>query len=433
MEPLHIGLLLALVLFLLLGSGVWVAVALLGVAFVAMQIFAGAPTGLVLGSAIWGGIASWSLAPLPLFIWMGEILYRSRLSEDLFSGLAPWLNRLPGGLLHVNIVGSGVFAAVSGSSAATVATIGRMSIPELRRRGYPDNMILGTLAGAGTLGLLIPPSIIMIVYGASAEVSIARLFIAGILPGLLLIVLFMAFTAIWALSSKKQGQSEPTFTWKEKLRRTGRLLPLVLLVVAVIGTIYAGLATPSEAAAFGVLGSLLLSALTRSLSWRSFTDGLLAATRTSCMIAFILAGAAFLTVAMGYTGVPRALAGLIGELQLSPAMLLLALSVFFVIMGCFLDGISVVVLTTSIILPMVEAAQIDLIWFGIYLVLVVEMSQITPPVGFNLFVLQGLTGRNIFQIAWAALPFFGVLVLGLLLICLFPEIATYLPDRMSRR
>lgn len=432
MEPLQIGLLLALVLFLLLGSGVWVAVSLFGVAFVAMQIFAGAPTGMVLGSSVWGGIASWSLAPLPLFIWMGEILYRSRMSEDLFSGLAPWLNRLPGGLLHVNIVGSGVFAAVSGSSAATVATIGRMSIPELRRRGYHESMILGTLAGAGTLGLLIPPSIILIVYGASAEVSIARLFIAGILPGLLLIVLFMGFTALWALWTKEQGLPEPVLTWPQKLQRTARLLPVVLLIVAVIGTIYAGLATPSEAAAFGVLGSLILSALSRSLSWRNFIDGLLAATRTSCMIAFILAGAAFLTVAMGYTGVPRALAGLIADMQLSPFLLLLALTVFFVIMGCFLDGISVVVLTTSIILPMVEAAQMDLIWFGIYLVLVVEMSQITPPVGFNLFVLQGLTGRNIFQIAWAALPFFGVLLLGLALICLFPEIVTYLPEQMRR-
>lgn len=432
MEPLQIGLLLALVLFLLLGSGVWVAVSLFGVAFVAMQIFAGAPTGMVLGSSVWGGIASWSLAPLPLFIWMGEILYRSRMSEDLFNGLAPWLNRLPGGLLHVNIIGSGVFAAVSGSSAATVATIGRMSIPELRRRGYHESMILGTLAGAGTLGLLIPPSIILIVYGASAEVSIARLFIAGVLPGLLLVVLFMGFTALWALWTKERGRPEPELSWKEKLQRTARLLPVVLLIVAVIGTIYAGLATPSEAAAFGVLGSLILSALSRSLSWRHFIDGLFAATRTSCMIAFILAGAAFLTVAMGYTGVPRALAGLIADMQLSPFLLLLALTVFFVIMGCFLDGISVVVLTTSIILPMVEAAQLDLIWFGIYLVLVVEMSQITPPVGFNLFVLQGLTGRDIFQIAWAALPFFGVLLLGLALICLFPEIVTYLPEQMRR-
>lgn len=432
MEPLQIGLLLALVLFLLLGSGVWVAVSLFGVAFVAMQIFAGAPTGMVLGSSVWGGIASWSLAPLPLFIWMGEILYRSRMSEDLFNGLAPWLNRLPGGLLHVNIIGSGVFAAVSGSSAATVATIGRMSIPELRRRGYHESMILGTLAGAGTLGLLIPPSIILIVYGASAEVSIARLFIAGVLPGLLLVVLFMGFTALWALWTKERGRPEPELSWKEKLQRTARLLPVVLLIVAVIGTIYAGLATPSEAAAFGVLGSLILSALSRSLSWRHFIDGLFAATRTSCMIAFILVGAAFLTVAMGYTGVPRALAGLIADMQLSPFLLLLALTVFFVIMGCFLDGISVVVLTTSIILPMVEAAQLDLIWFGIYLVLVVEMSQITPPVGFNLFVLQGLTGRDIFQIAWAALPFFGVLLLGLALICLFPEIVTYLPEQMRR-
>jgi C4-dicarboxylate transporter DctM subunit len=363
---------------------------------------------------------------------MGEILFRSRLSEDLFAGLAPWMNRLPGRLLHVNILGCGIFAAVSGSSAATAATIGKMSMPELLARGYDRRLAIGTLAGSGTLGLLIPPSIILIVYGVATEESIARLFIAGILPGILLVVLFMGYVVLWALLNPgKQPQDASAVSWAERLLGLKRLAPVVLLIAGVIASIYLGIASPTDAAAVGVLLSLVLSWLSGTLTRQSFVDSLMGATRTSCMIAFILAGAAFLTVAMGFTGIPRHLAEWIVTLQLSPMMLIVALTFFFVLLGCFLDGISVVVLTTSVILPMVEAAGIDRIWFGIYIVLVVEMAQITPPVGFNLFVLQGMTGDNILTVARAALPFFFILVLAVVLIMLFPELATWLPTKMS--
>ena len=434
MGPAEIGLILLLVLLVLLSVGLWVALALLAVALFAITVFTGAPTGLVLANSLYSSISSWSLAALPMFIWMGEILFRSRLSEDMYAGLAPWLRRVPGRLLHVNVLGCSVFAAVSGSSAATAATIGRMSIPELRRRQYPDNMVIGTLAGSATLGLLIPPSIILIVYGVSAEVSIARLFMAGVLPGIMLVGLLMGYVILWSLVfPNRNPPADPPTSFLTKLRRSGRLIPVIVLIVLVIGSIYAGIATPNEAAALGVVGALVLSALSGSLTWRSFVDSLTGATRTSCMICFILAGAAFLTTAMGYTGIPRELAAWIGQMDLSVYWLLAALVVFFVIMGCFLDGISVIVLTTSVVLPMVQAAGLDLIWFGIFLVLVVEMSQITPPVGFNLFVIQGLTGKNILQIAWASFPFFLVLMLAVVLLILFPEIATWLPEQMTQR
>jgi tripartite ATP-independent transporter DctM subunit len=421
-------------LFTILALGVWVGVALFVVGFAALLLNDSANIGMVMATTTWGSTSSWTLTALPLFVWMGEILFRTRLSSDLFSGLAPWLNHLPGRLLHVNILGCGIFAAVSGSSAATVATIGRMTAPELQRRGYPENMALGTLAGSGTLGLLIPPSIILIVYGVSAEISIARLFIAGALPGLMLVVLFMGYTIIWSLINQQRFPPlEPTLPLRQKIKASWKLLPVIALILFVLGSIYAGFATATEAAVIGVAGSLILSWLGRDLSWQAFKDSLMGATRTSCMIMFILAGAAFLTIAMGFTGIPRALAENIAAMQLSPAWLLFALTLFFIVMGCFLDGISVVVLTTSVVLPMVQQAGIDLLWFGIYLVMVVEMAQITPPVGFNLFVLQGLTGKNILRIAAYALPFFFLLMLAVLLISVFPEIATWLPQQMTQR
>ncbi|MEJ8474670.1 TRAP transporter large permease [Roseibium algae] len=414
-----------------LATGIWVAVALFAVALVAMMLLVSAPTGAVLATTVWGAANSWDLTALPMFIWMGEILFRSRLSEDMFAGLSPWMRNLPGRLLHVNILGCGIFAAVSGSSAATTATIGKMSLPELKRRGYDEVMAIGTLAGSGTLGLLIPPSIILIVYGAATEQSIARLFMAGILPGAMLCLLFMGYVAIWAsLNRAKMPPQEEPVPFVERLKATRRLFPVIGLIAGVIGSIYAGLAAPTEAAAIGVVLSLLLSWASGTLNRKSFMDALMGATRTSCMIAFILAGAAFLTVAMGFTGIPRELAGWIGSLGLSPLQLLAALTVFFVVLGCFLDGISVVVLTTSVILPMVQQAGLDLIWFGIYLVLVVEMSQITPPVGFNLFVLQGMTGYNIFKVARMALPFFLLMVLAVVLIIAFPGLALWLPESM---
>ncbi|KIC15687.1 TRAP transporter large permease [Leisingera sp. ANG-DT] len=426
-----LSIILLVLMFLFLGAGLWVAFALLGVGIAAMALFTEAPLGLVMATTMWGHSNSWALAALPLFIWMGEILFRSRLSEDMFTGLSPWMNRLPGQLLHVNVFACGIFAAVSGSSAATAATIGKLSIPELARRGYPEKLVIGTLAGSATLGLLIPPSIILIVYGVATEQSIARLFVAGVLPGVLLVGLFVGYVVVWALLNRSQLPTEDiATTFREKLKRARRLLPVVLLIGGVIGSIYMGIASPTDAAAVGVVLALLLSWQSGSLTRQSFTEGLMGATITSCMIAFILAGASFLTVAMGFTGIPRILAEWIGSLNLSTFTLLAALTIFFVIMGCFLDGISVVVLTASVIMPMVLEAGIDPLWFGIFLVIVVEMSQITPPVGFNLFVLQSLTGRDILTVAKAALPFFFLMVVALVLIVLFPSIVTFLPEQM---
>lgn len=426
-----LSVILLILLFAFLGAGLWVALSLLGVGIAAMALFSNAPLGLVMATTMWGHSNNWALAALPLFIWMGEILFRSRLSEDMFAGLAPWMNRLPGQLLHVNVFACGIFAAVSGSSAATAATIGKLSIPELKERGYPEKMVIGTLAGSATLGLLIPPSIILIVYGVATEQSIARLFVAGVLPGLMLVALFVGFLGVWSLLNRHRLPDESeNVPFRERLRRSRRLIPVLLLILGVIGSIYAGLASPTDAAAVGVVLALILSWSSGSLTLQTFKDGLMGAMVTSCMIAFILAGASFLTVAMGFTGIPRTLAEWIGAMELSTFTLLAALTIFFVILGCFLDGISVVVLTASVIMPMVLEAGIDPLWFGIFLVIVVEMSQITPPVGFNLFVLQSLTGRDILSVAVAALPFFCLMIVAIVLIIVFPEIVTYLPGRM---
>ena len=418
-------------LFVLLGGGVWVALSLLGVGILGMELFGGAPAGSILATTSWASSASWTLTALPLFIWMGELLYRTRLSEDMFNGLSPWLRGLPGRLLHVNVVGCGIFAAVSGSSAATAATIGRISLPELKARGYPESIAIGSLAGAGTLGLLIPPSIMMIVYGVAAQVSISRLFIAGILPGLMLLLIFSGFLMIWSVINRKQmPQDSETLTFMEKLRRGKLLIPVVTLIVAVIGSIYAGFATATEAAAVGVVGALLIAWYSGSLNRETFMDSLMGAVCTSCMIFFILLGAAYLTSAMSFTGLPSALADWIIAKQLSPYVLLLALTLFFIILGCFLDGISIILLTTAVVLPAVQAAGIDLLWFGIFVILVVEMAQITPPVGFNLFVVQNLTGYDMWKVAKASFPFFLLLVLAAILITLFPQIVLGLPQAM---
>ncbi|MDQ2187505.1 TRAP transporter large permease subunit [Alcaligenaceae bacterium A4P071] len=431
MNDFYIVTLLVVSIFLLLGSGVWVGLTLAGAAWIGMEVFSSRPAGDAMAVTIWGAASSWTLTALPLFLWMGEILFRTRLSQDLFKGLAPWLNRIPGRLLHTNVIGCAIFAAVSGSSAATVATVGKMTIPELRRRGYPDDQILGTLSGAGTLGLLIPPSIIMIVYGVAADVSIARLFVAGILPGIMLALLFMGYIVFWAVRNpSKVPVADENFSFKQKLYQSRHLIPVVLLIAAVLGSIYTGYATATEAAAVGVVGSLLLSAAQRSLTRRAFIDSLLGATRLFCMIALILSGAQFLTLAMGYIGLPRALAEWIGTLGLSQFGLVMALMVFFIILGCFLDGISIVVLTMGVLLPAVQAAGIDLIWFGIFIVLVVEMAQITPPVGFNLFVLSGMTGRELPYIAKVSLPMFFLMLAAIFIIYFVPGIATWLPGKM---
>lgn len=431
MNEVMVSVLLVVVLFALLSSGVWVGLTLAGVAWVGMEFFAGRPAGDAMAMTIWGTSSSWTLTALPLFVWMGEILYRTNLSESMFRGLAPWVNILPGRLLHTNVIGCTIFASVSGSSAATCATVGKMNIPELRKRGYTDAQIIGSLGGPATLGLLIPPSIILIVYGVAAEVSIAKLFMAGILPGLVLAVLFSGYLVVWALiNPTKVPKADSSLSLKQKLYESRHLIPVVLLIASVVASIYTGIATATEAAAVGVVGAFVLSACQGALTWKTFSDSLLGATRLYCMIALILAGAAFMALSMGYLGLPRQLAGFVGSLNLSPAMLVIALGIFYIVLGCFLDGISTIVLTMGVVLPIVHAANIDLIWFGVFLVITVETAQITPPVGFNLFVLQSMTGKQVTYIARVCAPYFLLMVLMLVILWLAPGLATWLPGRM---
>ena len=419
------------VLLFFLGSGIWVAVSMIGVSAIGMMLFTSRPVGDAMATTIWGTSSSWTLTALPLFVWMGEILFRTKLSENLFKGLSPWMQKLPGGLIHVNVVGCALFAAISGSSAATVATVGKMSIPELRKRNYPEKILLGSLAGSGTLGLLIPPSIILIIYGVAVQESIAKLFIAGIIPGIMIALIFMSYVVIWSLINKKDmPKIIEEFSFLEKIKRSRQLLPVILLILGVIGSIYTGIATATEAASLGVVGALILSYFQKSLTLDTFKSSLLGATKTSCMIAFILAGSTFLSLAMGFTGLPRNLAIWIQNMDLSPYVLIFVLMIFYIILGMFLDGISAVVLTMAIIEPMIRQAGFDMIWFGIFLVIVVEMAQITPPVGFNLFVLQGMANKDMGYIAKSAFPLFLLMVLAVILVVIFPEIALWMPEQM---
>ena len=432
MENLYLTVIFLFTLFFLLGSGVWIALSLVGVAFVGMELFTNRPAGDAMITTIWTTASSWSLTALPLFIWMGEILYRTRLSEDLFKGLAPWMNNLPGRLLHTNIVGCTFFAAVSGSSAATLTTVGKMSVPELRKRNYPEQLTIGTLAGSSTLGLMIPPSLTLIVYGVTINESVVQLFMAGVFPGLVLALLFMFYVGIWAtINRKSMPAKDPELSFFQKIKNSRFLFPIFGLILFVIGSMYLGWATPTEAAAFGVLGGLFLSSLQGSLNLKTFTDSLLGATKTSCMIAFILAGGAFLTLSMGFTGLPRSIAEWIGSLGLTNFELLMCLMVFYIVLGCFLDGISSIVLTMAVVEPMIRKAGIDVIWFGIFLTVLVEMAQITPPVGFNLFVLQGMTKHNMVYLAKAAFPMFMMMVVMIFVLIYFPELATYLPSTLK--
>ncbi len=432
MENLYLTVIFLFTLFFLLGSGVWIALSLVGVAFVGMELFTNRPAGDAMITTIWTTASSWSLTALPLFIWMGEILYRTRLSEDLFKGLAPWMNNLPGRLLHTNIVGCTFFAAVSGSSAATLTTVGKMSVPELRKRNYPEQLTIGTLAGSSTLGLMIPPSLTLIVYGVTINESVVQLFMAGVFPGLVLALLFMLYVGIWAtINRKSMPAKDPELSLFQKMKNSRFLFPIFGLISFVIGSMYLGWATPTEAAAFGVLGGLFLSSLQGSLNLKTFTDSLLGATKTSCMIAFILAGGAFLTLSMGFTGLPRSIAEWIGSLGLTNFELLMCLMVFYIVLGCFLDGISSIVLTMAVVEPMIRKAGIDVIWFGIFLTVLVEMAQITPPVGFNLFVLQGMTKHNMVYLAKAAFPMFMMMVVMIFVLIYFPQLATYLPSTLK--
>ena len=429
MDILTIGGILLILMMVLLSGGVWIAMTLAICGWVGQAFFTSTQPGLNLFSAFWESNASWELAALPLFIWMGEILFRTKLSEEMFTGLAPWLNRIPGRLFHTTILGCGIFGSVSGSSAATCATIAKVSLPELTKRGYDEKIAIGSLATAGTLGILIPPSITMVVYAVAADASIIRIFLAGFLPGFLLMGLFSGYIAWWSIRNKdKMPPPEPATTFREKMRLSKNLIPCALLIVFICWSLIAGWATATECAAYGVVGSLALAAWSRSLTWSNFNEALMGATRTSCMIMFILAGAAFLTKTMAFTGVPRELASWVDSLGLSPYSLIACLVVVYLILGTALDGISMIVLTAAVVMPMVQKAGFDLIWFGIFVILLVEIAEVTPPVGFNLFVLQNMTGKDSNMIALAAIPFFFCLVVCIALVTVFPQIVTILPD-----
>ena len=429
MDILIIGGILLILMMVLLSGGVWIAMTLAICGWVGQAFFTTTQPGLNLFSAFWESNASWELAALPLFIWMGEILFRTKLSEEMFTGLAPWLNRVPGRLFHTTILGCGIFGSVSGSSAATCATIAKVSLPELTKRGYDEKIAIGSLATAGTLGILIPPSITMVVYAVAADASIIRIFLAGFLPGFLLMGLFSGYIAWWSIRNKeKMPPPEPATSFKEKMRLSKNLIPCALLIVFVCWSLIAGWATATECAAYGVVGSLALAMWSRSLTWGNFNEALMGATRTSCMIMFILAGAAFLTKTMAFTGVPRELAAWVDSLGLSPYALIACLVVVYLVLGTALDGISMIVLTAAVVMPMVQKAGFDLIWFGIFVILLVEIAEVTPPVGFNLFVLQNMTGKDSNTIAVAAIPFFFCLVVCIFLVTVFPQIITFLPD-----
>ncbi|WP_027536105.1 TRAP transporter large permease [Bradyrhizobium sp. WSM3983] len=416
------------VMILLLASGVWIAVSLGLVGFVAMALTTSLPLGSVLATTTWSASASWTLAALPLFIWMGEILFRTRLSEEMFRGLSPWVQWLPGRLTHVNVIGCGIFAAVSGSSAATCATIGKIALPELDKRGYDKGLSLGSLAGSGTLGLLIPPSIPMVVYAVTANVSVLQVFLGGFLPGVLVMVLYSGYIIIWSLlNPAKVPPRDPPMPFRQKLRESAKLAPCMLLILAVFLSLVLGFATATECAAWGVAGALILAWWSGTLSRKNFLESTMSATRLTCMIMLILAGAAYTTAAMAYTGIPTALASWVQGQQLTPGMLALYLSIMYIILGCLIDGISMIVLTAVIVLPMVKQAGLDLVWFGVYLIIHVEMAQITPPVGFNLFVLQNMSGRDTLTVARAAFPFFVLLLAAVFIITEYPQIVLVLP------
>ena len=416
------------VMILLLGSGVWIAVSLGLVGFVAMALTTSLPLGSVLATTTWSASSSWTLAALPLFIWMGEILFRTKLSEEMFRGLAPWLNRIPGRLMHVNVLACGIFGSVSGSSAATCATVAKIALPELKKRGYDEMVSLGSLAGAGTLGILIPPSITMVVYAVAANVSIIQIFLAGFLPGLLVMVLYSGYIAGWSLlHPEKTPPAEPAMSFREKLHESKQLIPLTLLIVLVFLSLMLGWATATECAAWGVMGSLAIAWWHSALSWDAFWASVMGTVRVNCMIMLILAGASYMSTSMAYTGIPAALASWVDSFHLSPYALISALTVMYIVLGTALDGISMIVLTTAIVIPMIKQAGFDLVWFGIFVVLVVEMAEVSPPVGFNLFVLQTMSGRDSNTVARASLPFFFLLVVAVAIITVFPDIVMVLP------
>lgn len=436
MDPVTTALAVFALMLAVLATGMWVFVALATAAALALLTVQGFPPdriGAIASRIIVRSASSWELAAVPMFIWMGEIMFRTDISERLYKGLSPLVARVPGGLLHTNVLGSALFAAVSGSSAATTATVGRITTNELSQRGYSQNLALGSLAGAGSLGLLIPPSIVLIIYGVLAEVSIAKLFIAGVFPGIMIAFFYSAYLAIRCFGAPHLAPaSEVDRDDAHPLAILRNLAPVFGLIAVVLGSIYTGWATPSEAAAIGVFAALTFAGFSRQLTRSMLSESLVNALKTSCMVCAILMCAAFLSSAIGYLHIPRDIAAAIEALNLSPYLLIAALAVFYILLGFFLDGISIIVMSLPITLPVVVAAGFDPIWYGIFLVIMIELGQMTPPVGFNLFVIQGFSGVPIHKVAVYAVPFFLLMCLAVLLMVIFPQIALWLPEALSR-
>lgn len=432
MELASISLTLCALLVIFMGGTLWIGFSLFLVGLGGFLFFTDLPFGSILATTAWNNTSGSAMMALPMFVWMGEILFRSRISQNLFKGLTPWMDRIPGRLLHVNILACTFFAAVSGSSAATTATVGKITVPELRNRGYDKGLSVGSLAGAGTLGFMIPPSMMMLVYGIIGEVSIGKLFIAGIIPGLMLAAVFSLYIMSRCLINPGLAPAgADRHSWRQRIKAIPEILPVLLLILAVLGSLYAGWATPTEAGAVGVIGSMVFAFMTSSMNREVFRSSLMGAVKTTCMIMLIVMGASFLSIVVGYLGITRKLTLFVTEMGLSPLMLILILSVLYLILGCLVDGFSMIVMTTPIVLPMVTASGFDTVWFGIYLVLMIEISQITPPVGFNLFVISSLNNDDIFVIAKDAFPFFVLMALVTVLITVFPQFVLYLPNLMK--
>jgi C4-dicarboxylate transporter DctM subunit len=416
--------------FLFLAFGLWIGISLILTGIIAISFFTPLPAGKILGVSIWNTLNSWPLTCLPLFIFMGDILSRGKLSEQLFSGLAPWVNRLPGKLLHVNVLGCALFAAISGSSAATVATIGKITLPQFKKMNYDEGLSIGSIAGSGTLGFMIPPSIPMIIYGVLADVSVGRLFIAGVIPGAMMAAIFVGYIMLRGILNPSITPATIDYTWKDRIKTLPQMLPVISLIVVVLGTIYTGLATPTESAAVGVGGALLIGLATRALSWNLFKSALMASTVTTCMMCLIVVGATYFSTAMSYLGIPQKAVMVVANMHLHPYMVIFALSILYIILGCLMDSGSMIVITLPFAIPMIKLAGFDLVWFGIYLVIMSELGQVTPPVGFNLFILQSVAQKPIGYIIRVTIPFMLLLLLSAVIITVFPGIPLWLPGQM---
>jgi len=437
LEPLEVAFATLGLLAVYLALGVWVFSAVGLVGLTALYFLLGFDIdriGAVMRGTMWRSASTWELSAVPIFVMMGELMYRSDMSERLFRGLAPWVARVPGGLLHTNIAGCTVFAAVSGSTTATTATVGKITTAALAERKYDQSLAIGSLAGAGSLGLMIPPSISFIIYGVLSETSIARLFAAGVFPGLVIAALYSGYIGICAAAKPALAPREAdTFTMVDRLKGLLDLLPVTALVLLVLGSLYSGIATPSEAAVVGFLGAFMMVLFTGQLTWKLFTDSVAGTIKITTMGISILVAANFMSSAMAYLHVPQEIAKFIVGLGLSPYALILLVAVFYVILGLFLDGLSIMVMTLPITLPLVAGAGFDPVWFGVFIVIMIELGLVTPPIGFNLFVLQVMTGRPMGFIARAAFPFFLLLCLAAVIITAFPQIALWLPDVLFNR